>query len=1152
MKKKICSLLLALLMVVTMLPVTAMASNSYYINGKTVHYDDFASSPNECWVYANNIYNKIWGQRFSNDFGDANNSLRNLSDSELTLTSAHLKAYVSNAKLGAVLRICNSEYLHGSDGWGHSQIIVQKDSNGFTVFEGGLSASPYCREKYYTWGGYLNSYSYAYIKYIKWPGASAYVDSHTCDKGSYVYYEAAHPHYKCYKCSICGKVWRDTSAPTKLTNCEQCYPRTATVTYYNADGAVWTTASGTADTSYTLNASYPTKSGSYFVGWSYTAGANSFDLRPNDTVTLKGSIDLYPVYVTHEQAVSGEEVYIYNISDFDSDGYNISSENHTVQTRVDDSGWSNWSDYSLTAATESATQQVRTTTMYRYYYFLCSSCGRHEPFTGKSDCGATITGSGWHEKWFTTPYASSNYKKFSYTTSKYYTTSLGDGQVWIFSAGNLNNTTPGTKDATGSEVVISTGYSTRQWNSQYKTVDYSATAYRITKAALASGTCGENLTWVLEENGTLTVSGTGAMNEWEESWETPWYSYQDNIKTVVIKMGTTSIGGFAFSSLENLVSTTIPKSVVEIGRAAFSSSGLISIDIPGNVKSIGVSAFAECANLRHLSIGNGVTNIAGAAFSDCTSLTEVVIPDSVSNIGSYAFEGDTNLARLSIGRGVKDIGKCAFDRCRSLPSVTIPDNVINIGEYAFEGATNLTSVTIGSGVANIGALAFVSCGNLTEFKVSNGNESYLSQNGVLFSKDGKKLISYPGGKTENYYTVPNGVETIDAFAFMYCTKLTEVTTGDSVTSVGLKAFYGCENLANVNLSDGITTIKSEAFSHCYNLININIPKTLRYIDQEIFSSCKNLTSIVIPDSVTEIRSGAFSGCSSLNSIAIPNGVVKIGWYVFQNCSALTHIEIPSTVTSIGTDAFNNCAALTDVYYSGTDTQWNAIEVLDGNASLKNATIHFAQPEPQPPVETSGTIAVSSVRARAGQTVTVKVDLSANKGISNMRLQMSYPEGFTLESIQKGDALSTLFFTPPGKLTANPVNFLWDGREADTSEGCILELTFRIADTVAVGEYSISLSYQKDDVLDGSLEGIDLALQSGTVSVVEFTRGDIDGDGVIGMKDLGALRKYFAGGYDAGNFVMEAADLDGDGVVTMKDLGVLRRYLAGGYDINLGE
>lgn len=289
--------------------------------------------------------------------------------------------------------------------------------------------------------------------------------------------------------------------------------------------------------------------------------------------------------------------------------------------------------------------------------------------------------------------------------------------------------------------------------------------------------------------------------------------------------------------------------------------------------------------------------------------------------------------------------------------------------------------------------------------------------------------------------------------------------------------------------------------------------------------------------------------ASSNSGKISNGDILF-WYcskcVSYDGNPYCHVAIVG-----GTDKDGDITVYQ--HFEGSRTQWNAIDIAtEGNDPLRNATIHFSQPEPQPPVETSGTIAVSSVRARAGQTITVKVDLSANKGISNMRLQMSYPMGFTLESIQKGDALSTLFFTPPGKLTANPVNFVWDGTEADTSEGCILELTFRIADTVAVGEYSISLSYQKDDVLDGSLEGIDLALQSGTVSVVEFTRGDIDDDGVIGMKDLGALRKYFAGGYDAGNFVMEAADLDGDGVVTMKDLGVLRRYLAGGYDINLGE
>ena len=180
MKKRVLSLLLVLLMVVSLVPMSALAATTYYINGVAVRYDDFSSSPNECWVYANNIYNKIWGYNFTNSFSDSENSLRNLSDSELTLTAAHLKAYVSNAAIGSCLRICNGEYLHGSDGWGHSQIIVQKDDSGFTVFEGGLSNYPYCREKYYTWNEYVNTGwlggTYSYIKYVKWPGAGSYKD----------------------------------------------------------------------------------------------------------------------------------------------------------------------------------------------------------------------------------------------------------------------------------------------------------------------------------------------------------------------------------------------------------------------------------------------------------------------------------------------------------------------------------------------------------------------------------------------------------------------------------------------------------------------------------------------------------------------------------------------------------------------------------------------------------------------------------------------------------------------------------------------------------------------------------------------------------------------------------------------------------------
>ncbi len=179
MKKRLFALLLVLVLCISMLPLPVLAADSYKINGKVIRWEDFPlSQPGECWDYAQSIYKTIWGVPFESSFNEKTNMLRNLSDKDLTLTEAHLKAYVSQAKLGSVLRVCGSTYLHGSDGVGHSQIIVQKDDKGFTVFEGGLSAYPYCREKYYTWSEYVNTKwlggKYGYIKYIKWPDAPAY------------------------------------------------------------------------------------------------------------------------------------------------------------------------------------------------------------------------------------------------------------------------------------------------------------------------------------------------------------------------------------------------------------------------------------------------------------------------------------------------------------------------------------------------------------------------------------------------------------------------------------------------------------------------------------------------------------------------------------------------------------------------------------------------------------------------------------------------------------------------------------------------------------------------------------------------------------------------------------------------------------------
>ena len=161
---------------------TVNIGHLYEINGVLVRNSDFPSEPQECWAYANNIYAKVWGYHFGGYFNESDNMLRNLPDEELTLTPEHLKAYVSAAPAGAALRVCNGDYLHGNDIGGHSQIIITHDENGFTVFEGGLSAWPHRREAYYTWNGYCFSGwpgRYQYIKYVKWPGAGAWVPGAT-------------------------------------------------------------------------------------------------------------------------------------------------------------------------------------------------------------------------------------------------------------------------------------------------------------------------------------------------------------------------------------------------------------------------------------------------------------------------------------------------------------------------------------------------------------------------------------------------------------------------------------------------------------------------------------------------------------------------------------------------------------------------------------------------------------------------------------------------------------------------------------------------------------------------------------------------------------------------------------------------------------
>ena len=284
-----------------------------------------------------------------------------------------------------------------------------------------------------------------------------------------------------------------------------------------------------------------------------------------------------------------------------------------------------------------------------------------------------------------------------------------------------------------------------------------------------SGTCGANLQWKLTDEGVLTITGTGEMQDWNRSKPSPWHA-DKSVKQVIIGNGVTTIGSSAFSDCDSLTSVTIPNSVTTIGSGAFEFCfSLTSLTIPNSVTTIGSGAFFSCFSLTSVTIPNSVTTIGSSAFAGCFSLTSVTIGNSVTTIGHGAFYGCSSLTSVTIGNSVTEIGYYAFSGCSSLTSVTIPNSVTTIGYYAFSGCKNvkqITSEAVTPPICSAGSFERVNRNECKLIVPKNSVDAYKKADGwkefFLIEGTTTGIINNIYNKTENVdvYTV-DGVKCLN-------------------------------------------------------------------------------------------------------------------------------------------------------------------------------------------------------------------------------------------------------------------------------------------------------------------------------------------------------------------------------------------------------
>ncbi len=378
-------------------------------------------------------------------------------------------------------------------------------------------------------------------------------------------------------------------------------------------------------------------------------------------------------------------------------------------------------------------------------------------------------------------------------------------------------------------------------------------------AAETSGTCGENLTWKLDGNGTLTISGTGEMYDYEQltsypMYTTPWTeaAFWEEIDAIKIEPGITSIGDYAFAPC-SASSVTIPDGVTRLGSHSFFGLKITSVEIPDSVTQIEDGAFSMCGNLTSVEIPDNVTTLEANTFFCCDSLETITILNP----------------KCEIYRSGKTI-------CNSLDEND--DAPVFIGTIrGYDGST-------AESYANAYGYKFESLGAAP----MNPNEQYMTiVGGYLISADGCK----------GDVVIPDGVKEIGSYVFSQNKDITSVTIPDSVTSIGYEAFFACSNLKEIHIPSSVNYIGARAFEQTPWLQEQEKQSKEFVIINHIAVSIvwnadtANKTTFVVPEGVEDMSPELFWAVDMVSSITLPASQKYIREKTFNMCMGLKTLTI---------------------------------------------------------------------------------------------------------------------------------------------------------------------------------------------------------------------------------------------------------------------